>query len=182
LGQTPQTGPSSHLSLRGPNRAITARALPLRQTLVASRLPCTSARWAHGLSLTPAACQPRSCGWSRWVWAAWTGWPSSPWRLGAELNDCVKLRQSRSRTDPPCPHYQARVNSASPHTLPTPSLPQRIRRNGRWSSGRVPRVGRASMRHKTPSDCGSFSLFSPSPRPRAGPDVVLRLYLDAKSS
>jgi hypothetical protein len=69
-----------------------------------------------------------------------------------------------------------------PTLSPRHLFPQRIRRNGRWSSGRVPRIGRASMRHKTPTDCGSFYLFSPSPRPRAGPNVVLRLYPDAKSS
>jgi hypothetical protein len=123
--------------------------------------------------------------WSRWVWATWTGW------LGAEHNDRVKLRQSRGhhdhlpccgRTDPPALITRRGLTRRHPTLSPRHLFPQRIRRNGRWSSGRVPRIGRASMRHKTPTDCGSFSLFSPSPRPRAGPNVVLRLYPDAKSS
>jgi hypothetical protein len=97
----------------GPFRQpLPPRALPLRQTLAASRLPCTSARWPMASASLPPRASVVLARWSRWVWAAWTGWPSSPRRLGAELNDRVKLRQSRGhhdhlpccgRTDPPIP-------------------------------------------------------------------------------
>ena len=123
MGQTPQTGPSSHLSLRGPNRAITARALPLRQTLAASRLPCTSARWAHGLSLTPAACQPRSCALESLGVGRMDGVAIFSVEAGRRAQ---RLRQAPTIAQPhgpPCPHYQAQVNSSSPHTHPRHLFP-----------------------------------------------------------
>jgi hypothetical protein len=105
--------------------AAPPRALPLRQTLAASRLPCTSARWTHGLSLTPAACQPRSCaleslGVGRMDGVA--GRRAQRPRQAPKIARAPRPPPLLRPHGPPCPHYQARVDSASPHTLPTPSL------------------------------------------------------------